>query len=303
MPSRRFAGFGSAWPRSAPSSRRGRLPVRAVRALPRRQWRRLRKRVGLVEMGILVRRDPGQRVERQPIADRRIAGNQEQVLGAQEPGAARPVRARVGFVDPLQRQHVPDDPAEPLLEDPREPRALLFVLQLGLQRVDVHRQPPFPPEIVPDVFVRGDGMLRADPQQVGELHDEALRLRLAVPVVDRLVGDERVVFPDRHAVAPPPAAERPARQRFAGIPLALSEMQQAAGRELLLQALDQGPGQPALPGTESGEVPFGAVHVVDGHERRLAAHREPHVAGRRAPGRRRGRTRRWPAIARRCTAW
>ncbi len=205
------------------------------------------------------------------------------MLGAQEPDAARPVRARVGFVDPVQRQHVPDDSAEPLLEDPREPRALLFVLQLGLQRVDVHRQPPFPPEIVPDVFVRGDGMLRADPQQVGELHDEAPRLRLAVPVVDRLVGDERVVFPDRQAVAPPPATERPARQRFAGIPFALSEMQQTAGCKLLLQTLDQDPGQPALPGTESGEVPFGAVHVVDGHERRLASHREPHVAAGKLP--------------------
>ena len=118
----------------------------------------------------------------------------------------------------------------------------------------------------------------ADAQQVGELHDEALRLLLAVPVVNRLVGDERVVFPDRQPVAPPPATERPARQRFAGIPFPLSEMQQTAGRKLLLQALDQDSGQLALPGTEGGKVPFGAVHVVDGHERRFAAHREPHVA-------------------------
>src|SRR5229473_4570470 len=99
-----------------------------------------------------------------------------------------------------------------------------------------------------------------------------------MPVVHRLVGDERIVFPDRYAVAPPPAAERPARQRFAGIPFALSEMQQTAGRKVFLETLDQDPGEPALPWTESGEIPLRAVHIVDRHERRLASHREPHVA-------------------------
>ena len=110
-----------------------------------------------------------------------------------------------------------------------------------------------------------------------------LRLGLAVAVVDGLVGDEAVVLPDRHAVAPPPAPQRPARQRLAGIPLALAEMQQRAGREPLLQTPDQRAGQLALGGTERGEVPLGAVHVVDRHERRLASHRQPHVVRRELP--------------------
>src|ERR1700687_6168022 len=92
-----------------------------------------------------------------------------------------------------------------------------------------------------------------------------------VAVIDGLVGDERLVVPDRHAVRPPPAAERPAGQRFARIPFSLAVVQQAAGRKTLFQALDQDAGQLALPRTEGGEVPLGAVHVVNGHERRLSA--------------------------------
>ena len=203
--------------------------------------------------------------------------------GAEEPDAALPLRRLLGFAGPLQRQHVADHLAEPTVEDRREPRALFLVLELRLERVDVHRQPPFPPEVVPDVLVRGDRMLRVDAQHAGELHDEVPRVRLSVPVVDGLVGDERVVLPDRLAVAPPPAAERPARQRFAGIPLALSEVEQTAGCELLLQTLDQVRGQPALVRTERGETPFGALHVVDRHEGRLPSHREPHVAARKIP--------------------
>ena len=91
---------------------------------------------------------------------------------------------------------------------------------------------------------------------------------------------QAVVVPDRHAVATPPAAERPARQRLAGIPLALAEVQQAPGRKLLLQPPDQHAGALALLWPERRGVPFGAVHVVDRHERRLATHRQPDVAAR-----------------------
>ena len=45
------------------------------------------------------------------------------------------------------------------------------------------------------------------------------------------VGDQVGVLPDRLAVLAPVEAERPARQAFAGIPLALAVMQQAARRE------------------------------------------------------------------------
>ena len=170
------------------------------------------------------------------------------------------------------------------------------------QRVHVHRQPSFPPEIVPDVFVRGDGMLQADTEQVGELRDEPLRLRLAVPVVDSLVGNERVVVPYRQAVAPPPAAERPARQRFAGIPLALSEMQQTAGREMRFQPPDQA-SRPARASSDRGRRD--SIRRRPCHRWRRTSARRPSSAARRrrrVPGRHRGRRLRSPAIVPRCMA-
>ena len=54
-----------------------------------------------------------------------------------------------------------------------------------------------------------------------------------------LVGDQVRVFPDRHAVATPVAAERPARQRLAGIALSLAVMQQRPGGEAVAQPLEQ----------------------------------------------------------------
>jgi len=99
--------FSRPWQRlcSDHASRPDRCSDPAQVLLSRRQRRRLCHRVRLVKM-MLARRDRRQRVERQTIADGRITGNQKQVLRAEEPLAAHPVRARIGFVDPAQRQHV-----------------------------------------------------------------------------------------------------------------------------------------------------------------------------------------------------
>ena len=79
---------------------------------------------------------------------------------------------------------------------------------------------------------------------------------------------------------PPEAAQRPAGQRLAGIPLALAEVQQRPGREAVPQPLEQLAGELPLRVAQRGGVPLVAVHVVDRHEGRLAAHREAHVARR-----------------------
>src|SRR6185436_7292194 len=58
----------------------------------------------------------------------------------------------------------------------------------------------------------------------------------------------------------------------------LPEMQQSSGSELVLDALQQ-LGRHAPLGWPNGRcVPLLGVHVIDGNERRLTAHREPHVA-------------------------
>ena len=117
-------------------------------SLPSRQRRTIDVQVWLVDVGTVARRRPGKRVERQAISDRRITRDEKEVLGAQEPATAHPLR-----VVPVKRQDVPDSAAKAALEDAREPRALLLVIEFGFQRVDVRRQPPFLPEVVPDVLV------------------------------------------------------------------------------------------------------------------------------------------------------
>ena len=63
----------------------------------------------------------------------------------------------------------------------------------------------------------------------------------------------------------------------------MSEVQQRARCELLLQTLDERSGEATFMGTERGDAPFGAVPIVDRDEGRLASHREPHVASAQFP--------------------
>src|SRR5258708_11712033 len=92
-----------------------------------------------------------------------------------------------------------------------------------------------------------------------------------------LLGVEMRVAPDRLAILAPVAAERPARQLLAGVPLALAEMQQWPFGEAIRQLAKQHAGLAALLRPQRQRVPLVAVHVVDRHERRLPAHGEPHV--------------------------
>src|SRR5258705_3223741 len=96
----------------------------------------------------------------------------------------------------VQAEQVPRVRCVPAPEPRGMSRALHNILEIDLERTAVDRPPPLPPEIVPDVFVRGDGVVGSDSQLAGQLRDEPLPLRITVPVVDRLVGNERDVFPD-----------------------------------------------------------------------------------------------------------
>ena len=91
--------------------------------------------------------------------------------------------------------------------------------------------------------------------------------------------DQLGIAPDRLAVLAPVQRERPARQAFAGVPLALAVVQQARRRVALAQAADQIVGALALGGADRGGVPLLGLVIVDRDEGRLAAERQPHVAG------------------------
>ena len=106
---------------------------------------------------------------------------------------------------------------------------------------------------------------------------EALGVGNSVSVIPGGVAQPLRVFPDRYAVLAPEDAQRPARQGFARIPLALRAVQQGARRQPVAQAACQHLGAFALVRAERGGGPFGRVHVVDRDEGRLAALRQAHV--------------------------
>ena len=127
------------------------------------------------------------------------------------------------------------------------------------------------------VFERRDQKVRFHIQLTHELLTKASRIIDAEAVIALLIGKQGFIAPQRRAIGPPETAQRPARQRFAGIPLAFAVVQQPTGRERILQAFEQHARAFALVNTECLGVPLRAFHVVNGHKRRLTAHRQSDI--------------------------
>src|SRR5260370_33768605 len=128
---------------------------------------------------------PRERVERQAKAHRRVARDEIQVFAAQEPFAAHPPGLTVS--PDSQRQGIADDLVQALLEYACQAKTLFFLVQPVLQRIDVDRQLPLTPHVVPDVLVTRDEELRADAQPRRHASREASRLGLAEAVVALIV--------------------------------------------------------------------------------------------------------------------
>ena len=93
------------------------------------------------------------------------------------------------------------------------------------------------------------------------------------------VGQQCVVGPQRLAVGAPEQTDLPPRQRFTRIPLALAALDQPVGSPHVLQAGGQRRGALTLVRAVGVGGPLRIHLVVDGHERRLPAHGQPHIAG------------------------
>src|SRR5262249_12452429 len=117
-------------------------------------------------------------------------------------------------------------------------------------------------------------MLGVDFELAGQFGDERRGLLGGVAVLLILLREHLGMRPDRLAVFPPVEAERPARQAFTGIPLALAVEQQPVRREAAVQAAKQFVAEAALGRADGGVVPFVAVLVVDRNKSGLAAHRQ-----------------------------
>jgi len=241
-----------------------------------------RERIALDEIRIVGIGDPRQRIERQPIAHRRIARHEVHPLVAEEPRAGLPARTVEcrPFVDALDRQHVTDHAVELPVEHLAQSRAFELVVEPRVERIDVDGQPALAPQVVPHVLVAGYDEFVGQTEARGECVDEALRVVGRACGRFALVGEQRRVVPHRLAVGAPVDRQRPARQLLARIPLALPEMQEAAVAVFGAQPLHQLGRVAALGRAERIGVPFGAIAIVDRHEGRLAALRQPDVACR-----------------------
>ncbi len=259
-------------------------------------------RVARDQVRIVGGRYPRQRVERQPIAHRRFAGDQEEAVAAHRPPARDPsgldrvvVADRVGQVlEAGERQHetgrlrhrMDRDVAVGLL------RRTGLRLAVGCARriLDVQRPAVALPVLLEVVLERGQREVRGDPERRGDRGDEARRVvggpgllrALRTRIRPRVISDEVVVEDQRvrHAGLPvhaPHRRQRPARQRLARIPLALAEMHESVGAVALHQRRQQAHRVGALGGAERIGVPLAGIAIGDGDEGRLAALREADV--------------------------
>ncbi len=107
--------------------------------------------------------DPGQRAQGQAETDRAVAGDQQQPLLAQRPGAGQP-NWTMGFVATVDRQGEPHRFIKAARKDPGQPLALLLVIEAVFQRIDIDRQQALAFQVVPGVFVGGMDQRRVDPE-------------------------------------------------------------------------------------------------------------------------------------------
>ena len=123
------------------------------------ECRQYTRRIGRMDERIVAARGPRLRVERQAISQRRIARDQVTALAAQEPGARLPAQAVGGTGD---GQHVAHHLVQPLFEHLDETRALQRVGELGIERIDVHRQAPLTPQVVERILERREHEFRIE---------------------------------------------------------------------------------------------------------------------------------------------
>ena len=172
---------------------------------------------------------------------------------------------------------MPHHLVQALAEDLAQAVAFQRVGQAGVERIDIGRQAALAPQVVPGVLVGGEDVLRIEPQALGHADQELARLDVGHVIVEVLAGEQLGVGPHRLPVLAPVEVERPARQLFTRVPLALAVVQQAAGAVLGAQLVHQVGAEQALGRAHGVGVPLGAVAVVHRHEGGFTALRQAHV--------------------------
>ena len=230
--------------------------------------------------GKLQRQQLDQRGERQAQADRRVARQQEQAVAFEDPALRTPAPTLLAGLARQDRHHETGRRVEAVLEHAHQPLALSRIGELVVLRIDADGKLLLGQHEMDRILIgrhRGSGR---QPQLTAECRGKVLRIGNRCRRLRRLGVDQVGIAPERLAVAAPVDGEGPARQALARVPLALAVVQQAARGEAFAQAAYHLLPIAALGRAQRRQVPLQALHVVDGHEGRLAAHAEAHVAGR-----------------------
>ena len=188
---------------------------------------------------------------------------------------------RAGFVRALHRldgQNIADLAVELLLEHAAQAHALHLVAELGIKRVQIDRQAAFAPQVVPDVLIGAEHVGVAQAQLRGQRPGEALGIGAGVVGGQAFVGKQGRVGPHRLSVGTPVNIQRPARQLFARVPLALAEMQKATLAIVVAQLVHQFGGQAALGRAHGVNVPLWCIALVHCHKGGFAAHGQANIA-------------------------
>src|ERR1700687_2990909 len=143
--------------------------------------------------------------------------------GAQHPQARLPFRAAFA-IPALQRQHRANGIAETALEYLAQPFALLGIIQLVGQRIEVDGKLALLEKIGKRVLVGRNHRTGIYPQPLRQCPGKLQRFVAAVAVVLIRRRYPLRIAPERKAVAAPETGKRPARQRLAWVPFALSEV-------------------------------------------------------------------------------
>src|SRR4029450_3328099 len=125
--------------------------------------------------------------------------------------------------------------------------------------------------------VRSLRVARGHTQPRGEGRDEALGVGDDVSFWTRLVREATRVCPCGMTIGTPVAPERPPRQLFARVPLALSHVDETVRTVAPLQPQQQIGGPCGVCWPEAGDIPFIRVPIGRRHERRFSAHRQTYV--------------------------
>src|SRR5262245_50390922 len=159
------------------------------------------------------------------------------MLRSQHPQAGLPFRTTLAGAT-LQRQHESNGFIQTTFEHTTKPLAFFGVVEFAVLGIDVDRELTFFQHISQRICVGADHVIGIDRKRSCEFLRKSLCVGCSETIVTVGIGGPALVMPHRHSVDAPITTERPTRQRFAGVQLSLSKVEESSWRETPSQAFE-----------------------------------------------------------------